>query len=186
LPSHQFGQVERTLYGLAFPPTRTPLCYAVVMARKHCPQCNLVTGASTTTCSGCGHTFESVALAATARAKRCIQCGLVHPSTVRRCRCGFDFDVMVDPVEWRALLVERRSHGRSLVAGALVLGTLAVVLCGALMMIAGWVAIGALVAVWGVSARMLQSGRRILHAAHIQLDDLDGKSEALARAQLRS
>jgi hypothetical protein len=156
------------------------------MARKRCPQCNLVTGASTETCSRCGHAFAAVALEPTAKAKRCVQCGLVHPATVRRCRCGFEFDTMMDPVEWRTLLVQRRSHGRSLIAGSIVLGTLAGMLFGALTIVAGWVALGAMTAVWVFCATMFRSGRRILHAARTQLDDLDGVGEALPRAQLRS
>jgi hypothetical protein len=155
------------------------------MARKSCPKCKLVTGASTKTCSKCGHEFAPIALPEERRARRCAMCGIVSPSSVSRCQCGFDFDQA--PEDLRAFYQTRRSVGWALMIGSVCLGVfgsaalLAMVLFSPVIAVKGTL-IG-LAAVLGGSVAGCRKALRILSATRINLDELDGK-EGLPQARV--
>jgi hypothetical protein len=153
------------------------------MARKQCPQCKRVTGASASTCGGCGRVFAALSLMPSVRAKRCVQCGTVNPGSVERCQCGFDLDV--EPAAFRSLVLARRRHAQVLICGSLVIGALGILLFTAAAAMFGAVSFAGLIAVLVLVASMFRSGVRILGAARANLDDLDGASDVLPRARLR-
>ena len=156
------------------------------MARKTCPQCKHVTGASSKTCSKCGHEFAAAPAVADSRAQRCAMCGIVNSSSVRRCQCGFDFEQ--PPEDLRAFYQSRRSNAWVLLIGSVclgVFGTLAIV--GFLIVtpvIAIKLTIFALIAVFTGSVAGSRKAMRILSATRINLDDLDGKAEAIPQARV--
>jgi ABC-type taurine transport system substrate-binding protein len=156
------------------------------MARKTCPQCKLVTGASTTTCSRCGHQFAPVAPQVETRARRCAMCGIVNPSTVARCDCGFEFEQA--PEDLRAFYQTRRSVGWALLAGSIALGIIGTALIIALAAISPVILIKgtvfALGAVIAASVAGCRKAVRILSATRMNLADLDGKSDALPQARV--
>ncbi len=90
------------------------------MARKVCPACKKLTGASATDCE-CGHTFpESSIVAARRTTKQCPSCRTAQPLLLEVCACGHQFE---DVVELRAELVGRVHVAWSyIVIGVLVLG----------------------------------------------------------------
>jgi len=92
------------------------------MARKACPKCKRVTGASARTCSGCGHVFENVEVAKAEGVKRCVECGVISRASVEQCQCGFRFDVA--PEDLRGLLAQRRSAATGMLVGSIALGIL--------------------------------------------------------------
>ena len=152
------------------------------MARKVCPQCKRITGASAQTCSGCGHTFEALALVEERRARRCLECGLVHPATARRCQCGFEFDI--DPVDLRAVLARQRSAGRGMIATSAVVGVVGLVVCGAFVLVSGIISIVGIIAVTSLCTSRFRKGARILDAVRTVSDELEGKTDALPSARI--
>jgi len=157
------------------------------MARKTCPPCKLVTGTSTTTCSRCGHQFAPVAAPEERRALRCAMCGIVSPSSTRRCQCGFEFDM--PPEDLRAFYQARRTVGWALLAGSIalgVLGTAAIIALAAIspvILVKGTIfALGAVIA---GSVAGCRKAVRILSATRMNIADLDGKSDALPQARIR-
>src|SRR5438552_5664924 len=89
------------------------------MARKVCPQCKLVTGASSATCSRCGHVFAPTEVPQARRAQRCVMCGIVNASSASKCDCVFLFDQA--PEDLRAFYLARRSVAWVLMIGSIVL-----------------------------------------------------------------
>lgn len=159
------------------------------MARKTCPQCNQVTGASQKTCSKCGHEFASVAAAqATGRPNRCAMCGIVNAASVRRCQCGFDFDQ--EPEDLRAFYQSRRANAWVLLIGAAALGVLGTAGLAAFVALSPVIPVKLVVigfvAVLGGSAAGCRKAMRILSATRINLDDLEGTSEAVPPARVIS
>ena len=159
------------------------------MARKTCPQCKQVTGASSKTCSKCGHAFAARAAPIDpGRAKRCAMCGIVNSSTVARCQCGFDFEQ--EPEDLRAFYKSRRANAWVLLitgSGLGVFGTLGLALFVAfspVIPIKG-VLVG-FAAVLGSSVAICRKSMRILSATRINLDDLDGKGDAVPQARVVS
>jgi hypothetical protein len=152
------------------------------MPRKHCPQCKLVTGASTETCSRCGHVFERMAVPVSAGVRRCLECGLTSPATARRCQCGAELDI--EPADLRGLLAERRGAGRSMIAAAIAVGVFAVGAFAAIAMVSGLVAVGGIGVTIAFSARTYRKGRRILDAAHVMTAELAAREAALPEARI--
>lgn len=157
------------------------------MARKACPQCNQVTGASQKTCSKCGHAFAAVAVpAATGRPKRCAMCGIVNASSVRRCQCGFDFDQ--EPEDLRAFYRSRRANAWGLLIGSAALGVLGTAALALFVGLSPVIPVKAVVigfvAVLGGSAAGCGKAMRILSATRINLDDLDGATDAVPSARV--
>jgi hypothetical protein len=162
------------------------------MARKTCPQCKRITGASAMTCSGCGHAFgpAAVAVAQGPAVKRCLMCGLTNVATATRCECGADLDV--DPADLRTLIAHRRSSAWALLLGSIVLGIASiiggVVLLVGLSLVSPKLSIGALaVAFAGVGAATAgcRKAMRIFGATRATRDELDAKASALPQAKLR-
>ncbi len=156
------------------------------MARKTCPQCKLVTGASTTTCSRCGHQFAPIEAPLERRARRCAMCGIVNPSSVSRCDCGFEFDMA--PEDLRSFYQTRRSVAWALLAGSIALGVLgtagiiAIAAISPVILVKGTIfALGAVIA---GSVAGCRKAVRILSATRMNIADLDGKSDALPQARI--
>jgi hypothetical protein len=156
------------------------------MARKTCPQCKHVTGASAKTCSKCGHEFATVSAVTATRAQRCAMCGIVNASSVRLCQCGFDFEQ--PPEDLRAFYQSRRSNAWVLLVGSVCLGVFGTLGIVALMLITPVIAIkGTIVGLGAVFTGSIAGSRkamRILSATRINLDDLDGKGDALPQARV--
>lgn len=157
------------------------------MARKTCPQCKTVTGASSTTCNRCGHAFETVAVVvADRRPQRCAMCGIVNDRSVKRCQCGFEFDM--PPEEARPFFQARRANAWFLLIGSIALGAVGLVILVVILLASPVIPVKGLVfAIAGVSAACAAGTRkaaRILSATRINLDELDGKGEALPAARV--
>jgi hypothetical protein len=154
------------------------------MARKHCPACNLVCGASAATCSRCGHEFAPGEPTATSPGvRRCLECGLTSPGSARICQCGADLEI--DPAEVRGLIAQRRSHARGLIVGSVLLAVFGVVAFVVVAMVSGLVSIIGIGVTVSAAAKMYRTGSRILYAANTVSAELDGKAGTLPRAQLR-
>jgi len=159
------------------------------MARKTCPQCKQVTGASTKTCSKCGHEFAPIDVpVATGRAKRCAMCGIVNASNVSRCQCGFDFEQ--EPEDLRAFYKSRRANAWVMLVGGALLGVFGTLGLGLFVATSPVIPIKAVVvgfaAVLGGAVAMCRKAMRILSATRINLDDLDGKGDAVPQARVVS
>ena len=157
------------------------------MARKSCPQCKLVTGASSTTCSRCGHEFAPAVVAPTEqRARRCAMCGIVNSSSVTRCQCGFDFDMPQEDL--RGFYQSRRSNAWVLLIGSATLGIFGTLGLALFVAFSPVIPIKAVVlgfaAVLGASAAGCRKSMRILSATRYNLDDLDGKGDAVPQAKV--
>jgi hypothetical protein len=156
------------------------------MARKTCPQCKLVTGASSKACSRCGHEFAEVKQVADSRAQRCAMCGIVNAASVRRCQCGFDFDQA--PEDLRAFYQSRRANAWILLIGSVCLGVFGTAALLAFILISPIITIkGGFIGLGAVLAGSIAGSRkamRILSATRINLDDLDGKGEVVPQARV--
>ena len=139
------------------------------MARKVCPECKAVTGASSKTCKRCGHTFDAVALAEPSRVRRCAMCGLTNLASTTKCQCGFDFDEA--PEDLRAFYKSRRMNAWVLLFGAVTLGLVG---CLISMFLLGLMPLGivGLVATLGAAATACRKALRILGATRTNLDEL--------------
>ncbi len=159
------------------------------MARKSCPQCKLVTGASTKTCTRCGPEFAAAAAPAIERrARRCAMCGIVNSATVTRCQCGFDFEQ--EPEDLRTFFKTRRANAWGLLVGSLLLGFGGTAILTALVLFSPVIPVKAMffafVAVIGGGLAGARKAMRILSATRINLDDLDGKGDAVPQARVVS
>jgi hypothetical protein len=157
------------------------------MARKTCPQCKQVTGASSKTCSKCGHEFAAIAAPIeTARPKRCAMCGIVNAASVTRCQCGFDFEQ--EPEDLRAFYKSRRANGWILLIGSAALGVFGTLALGLFMAFSPVISIKVIffgfAAILSGSVAGCRKAMRILSATRINLDDLDGKGDALPQARV--
>ena len=157
------------------------------MARKSCPQCKLVTGASSNKCSRCGHEFAAVTtLPVAARARRCAMCGIVNSAAVTICQCGFDFDMPQEDL--RGFYQSRRSNAWVLMIGSACLGVFGTLGLALFMAFSPVIPIKGVVlgfaAILGASAAGCRKALRILSATRYNLDDLDGKGDALPQAKL--
>jgi len=159
------------------------------MARKTCPACKTMTGASSTTCNKCGHAFEAVAVVASdKRPQRCAMCGIVNDRSVKRCQCGFEFDM--PPEEARPFYQARRTNAWFLLIGSIALGAIGLAALIGILVASPVIPIkGLVVAIAAVSAAVGAGARkaaRILSATRINLDELDGRTEALPAARVVS
>jgi len=162
------------------------------MARKTCPICKQLTGASSETCSRCGHVYaaQSVALVEARPVKRCLMCGLTNLATAERCECGADLEI--DPADLRSWSAHRRSTGWAMLVGSIALG-LGSILGGALLVFAfGLVGspkgtLLALLAMFtgvGMATAGCRKATRILGATRLARDELEGKTDALPSARI--
>lgn len=138
------------------------------MARKVCPECKAVTGASTTTCKRCGHTFEVTALAEPSRVRRCAMCGLTNLASTTKCQCGFDFEQA--PEDLRAFYTSRRRNAWVLLTGGVMLG----IVGSTMSMLLGLepLIVTGVAATLGASAAVCRKALRILGATRTNLEEL--------------
>jgi hypothetical protein len=78
------------------------------MARKFCPACKSLKGASATTCE-CGHVFDASTIVQPPTPKLCPFCGAGNPQNAHTCHCGRHFDL--DANQTRAVIVRGRNRG---------------------------------------------------------------------------
>ena len=113
------------------------------MARKLCPACKTLKGASATTCD-CGHVFDAATVVLPTAPKICPHCGASNSQKAHTCHCGRHFDL--DVRQTRAVIVTRRNRGLvlSLLGGLALVGQIALAVVGSFLSV--WLMLGATVA----------------------------------------
>jgi hypothetical protein len=158
------------------------------VARKICPVCKRLTGASSTTCSGCGHEFAATTVVSPVvrRVNRCPMCGISNEASRRQCQCGHVFET--DPAALRDLLRSQRSVARTMLVGSIVLGVLGLAVPIAIVAFSRVVAVKFMIAVPFVALATAAAGARkatrILYSTRIGLDELDGRTDLLPTARV--